>query len=135
MVWTQEQTAETTLPAKLIWAAWADVERWPEWNGDIEQIKLNGPFAIGSTIAMTPKGQDTVTLRLAELTEGEEFTDEADLDGTVIRTLHRLEKLDGDRLRVVYRLQATGPAAEHAGPAISADFAETIAALLDYAGR
>jgi uncharacterized membrane protein len=134
-MWSHEQSAETNLPARPIWEAWADVERWPEWNGDIEQITINGPFATGSTIAMTPKGQDSVELRIAELTEGEEFIDEADLDGTVIRTLHRLEPLDGDRLRVVYRLQATGPAAEDLGPAISADFAETIAALLDYAAR
>jgi len=134
-MWTHEQSAETTIPAKRIWEAWADVERWPEWNGDIEQIKLNGPFAVGSTILMTPKDQETVELRIVGITEGEEFIDEADLDGTVIRTLHRLERLDGDRLRVAYRLQATGPAAEHLGPAISADFAATIAALIDYAAR
>lgn len=134
-MWTHEERTETSVPAERVWAAWADVERWPEWNLDIERITLTGRFALGSTIAMTPKGQDTVELRIAELIEGEEFVDEADLDGTVIRTLHRLERLEGGRARIVYRLQATGPAAEYLGPAISADFAQTIAALVAYSAR
>jgi hypothetical protein len=134
-MWTSEHNAETTVAAERIFGAWADVERWPEWNDDIEQIALNAPFAAGSTIAMTPKGQDTVDLRIAEVTAGERFIDEADLDGTVIRTIHRLELLEGDRLRVVYRLEASGPAAEQIGAAVSADFANTIASLLEYARR
>ena len=82
---------------------------------------------------MTPKGQGTVELRIAEVADGEGFIDEADLDGTVVRTIHRLELLEGDRLRVVYRLEASGPAAEQIGAAVSADFPDTIASLLEYA--
>ena len=134
-MWTSEHNAETTVAAERIFGAWADVERWPEWNADIEQIALNGPFDAGSTIAMTPKGQDTVQLHIAEVADGEGFIDEADLGGTVIRTIHRLERLDGDRLRVVYRLEASGPAAEQIGAAVSADFADTIGSLLEYARR
>ena len=135
-MWTHEQGAETALPGKRIWEAWADVERWPEWNGDIERIELNGPFAAGSTILMTPKGQDTVELRIAQLTDGEEFVDEADLGGTVIRTLHRLERLETvTACGSSTGCRQPGPRPEHVGPAISADFAETIAALLDYAAR
>jgi hypothetical protein len=35
----------------------------------------------------------------------------------------------------VYRLEATGPAADEIGPAVSADFDSTIAALDRYASR
>jgi hypothetical protein len=132
-MWSIEHNAETTVAAERVFGAWADVERWPEWNDDIEQIALHGPFAAGSTIAMTPKGQGTVELRIAEVADGEGFIDEADLDGTVVRTTHRLEPLEGDRLRVVYRLEASGPAAAQIGAAVSADFADTIASLLEYA--
>ncbi len=76
-----------------------------------------------------------VELRIGQLVEGELFVDEADIDGTSLRTMHRIEPLGGDRIRVVYRLDATGPAAEEIGPAISADFADTIAALVEHAGR
>ncbi len=134
-MWTIEHSAETTVPPERIWAAWADVERWPDWNGDIERIALDGPFATGSTIAMTPRGQEPVKLRIAEAVEHERFVDEADVEGTTVRTIHRLDRLEGDRARVVYRLEASGPAAEQVGPAVSADFPDTVASLLEYASR
>lgn len=134
-MWEIEHSIEATVAPEAVWRAWADVRRWPEWNGDIERIELAGPFATGSTIAMTPRGQETVELRLAEVVEGERFVDEAQVAGTTVRTTHRVERLDGGSSRIVYRLQATGPAAEEIGLAISADFADTLAALAEYAAR
>jgi hypothetical protein len=134
-MWMTEQSIETTVAPDAIWRAWGDVERWPEWNGDIERIELHGPFATGSKILMTPEGQDTVELRIAEAVAPERFVDEAQVGGTVVRTTHRIEPLGDGRRRVVYRLEASGPAAEQIGPAVSADFAETLAALVEHAGR
>jgi hypothetical protein len=131
-VWTVEHSIEADLGPEGIWRAWADVERWPAWNADIERISISGPFATGCTIAMTPKGQDTVNLRITEAVEGERFVDEADVEGTVVRTTHRIDRLDGDRVRIVYRLEASGPAEEQIGPAVSADFDETLASLVEY---
>jgi hypothetical protein len=104
-------------------------------DGDIERIELAGPFAPGSTIAMTPAGQEAVELRIAEAVEGERFVDEAEVANTLVRTTHRIERLDDGRARVVYRLEASGPAAEQIGPAVSADFPEVLAALVEHAGR
>jgi len=132
-MWTTEHSIETTVAPDAIWRRWVAVERWPEWNADIERIELRGPFATGSTIAMTPRGQDTIELRIGEAVEGELFVDEATVDGNVIRTLHRIDRLDGERIRVVYRLAADGPLAEQLGPAISSDFPDTLAALVEHA--
>jgi len=134
-MWTTEHSLETTVAPEAIWRAWADVERWPEWNADIERIELSGRFATGSTIAMTPRGQVTAELRIADAVEGELFVDEADVDGTIVRTTHRIERVDDERVRVIYRLEASGPAADQIAPAVSADFDETIAALVEHAGR
>jgi hypothetical protein len=134
-MWTTEHSIETTATPEAIWRSWAAVSRWPEWNGDIERIELTGPFAAGSTIAMMPPGQETVSLRITEAVEPELFVDEADLGGTVIRTIHRVERLGGDSVRIVYRMEASGPAADALGPAISADFPETLAALAAHAQR
>jgi len=133
-MWTTEHSVETTVAPTAIWRAWTDVEGWPRWNADIDRIELRGPFAIGTVIAMTPRGQETVELRIADLGEGEFFVDEADVDGTLVRTMHRIERLGGDRSRIVYRLEASGPAEEQIGPAVSADFDETLSALVRYAG-
>src|SRR5215217_6631769 len=98
-MWTNEQSIETTASREAIWRLWSDVAGWPEWNGDIEHIEISGPFAPGSTITMTPVDQDPIELRVAEAVEPDLFVDEADLGDVVVRTIHRVEALDGDRRR------------------------------------
>jgi hypothetical protein len=54
---------------------------------------------------MTPVGQDRVELRIAEAVEPALFVDEAELADVVVRTVHRVEPLEGERNRVVYRME------------------------------
>ena len=132
-MWVAEHSIETTATPAAIWRQWSDVDAWVEWNGDIERIELDGPFAAGSRITMTPIGQEPVELRLAEAVEPERFVDEADLGEIVVRTIHRVERLDQGRARVTYRMEITGPAADtlgpEIGPEISGDFPQVLAAL------
>jgi hypothetical protein len=78
-MWIAEHVIETTVSPEAIWRQWADVAGWPEWNGDLERAQLEGPFAAGSRITMTPFGQDAIELRIAETAERTLFVDEADL--------------------------------------------------------
>lgn len=138
-MWTTEHNIETSAAPEAIWRLWADVPGWPVWNGDIERIELIGPFAAGSRILMTPVGEEPIELRIAEAVEPERFVDEADLGEIVVRTIHRVERLDDERARarVTYRMEITGPAADtlgpQIGPQISADFPQTLAALVERA--
>ena len=136
-MWTTEQNIETSAAPEEIWRLWADVGGWPEWNGDIERIELVGAFAAGGTIVMTPIGQEPIVLRIAEAVEPELFVDEADLGEIVVRTIHRVQRLDPERARITYRMEITGPAADtlgpQIGPEISADFPQTLAALAERA--
>ena len=133
-MWDYEHSVETSAAPEAVWRRWADVATWPEWNADIEEVRLDGPFAVGGVITMTPKGQDPVVLRIVEATSNTSFTDEADFGGTLIRTRHLVERTGGGRTRIAYRTEITGPAADtlgpEIGPAITADFPETIAALV-----
>ncbi len=132
-MWVREHSIETAAAPEALWRCWAEVENWGSWNPGIEKIELRGPFATGTEIAMTPPGEETVLLRIAELVEGELFVDEARIEGLLLRTTHRLDRLDGGRVRVVYRMEITGEGADELGPqlgpAITADFPETVAAL------
>ena len=136
-MWSTEESIETNASADAIWRLWADVPRWPDWNADIEHIELSGPFATGSKISMTPIGQEPVDLRIEEAIEPERFIDVAALDDVVVRTIHRVERIDDDRNRIIYRMEITGPAADEVGPQlgpeISGDFPQTLAALVDRA--
>jgi hypothetical protein len=136
-MWATEHSIETSSAPDEIWRLWADVPGWREWNGDIERIELHGPFATGSRIVMTPIGQEPIELRIAEAVEPELFVDEADMGEIVVRTAHRVEPLEGERARITYRMEITGPAADtlgpQIGPEISADFPQTLAALVERA--
>jgi Polyketide cyclase / dehydrase and lipid transport len=131
--WTREHSIETTASALAVWRLWADVPGWGKWNADIERIELDGPFAAGSVITMTPRGQDPVVLRIGELVENELFVDEAEIDDVVIRTHHLIEPIGDERIRIVYRIEISGPGAgrlgPELGPQISADFPDTLAEL------
>jgi uncharacterized protein YndB with AHSA1/START domain len=133
-MWQIEHSVETTAQPEDVWRVWKDVAGWPEWNGDIERIELVGPFAAGGRIVMTPFGDEPVDLLIAEAVEPERFVDEADLGDVVVRTDHRVERLDAGRARVTYRMEITGPAADtlgpELGPQISADFPQTLSALV-----
>jgi uncharacterized protein YndB with AHSA1/START domain len=138
-MWTNEQSIETAASPEAIWRLWSDVAGWPAWNADIEHIEISGPFTAGSTISMTPIGQDPVELRIAEAVEPDLFVDEANLGDVVVRTIHHIERLEGGRSRVIYRMEISGPAADSVGPElgpqISADFPQTLAALAQHAER
>jgi hypothetical protein len=132
-VWYAEHSIETTATPQAVWAVWADVPRWPEWNGDIARIELDGPFAAEGRIVMTPFGQEPIPLRIAAAIEPALFVDEADLGDVVVRTTHRVEPLDGARSRITYRTEISGARAEalgpRIGPQISGDFPDMLAAL------
>jgi hypothetical protein len=132
-VWTTEHSIETNASPEAIWGLWRDVPSWPEWNADIEHIEMVGPFAPGSIISMTPVGDEPIDLRIAEAVEPELFVDEVELGDLVVRTIHRVDRLEGDRSRVVYRMEIRGPAADtqgpELGPAISGDFPDVLSRL------
>src|ERR687887_363891 len=65
-MWAAEHSIDTSALPEHVWRLWADVPGWPEWNGDIERIELDGSFALGGRIVMTPIGQEAIELRIAE---------------------------------------------------------------------
>lgn len=84
-------------------------------------------------------GDDPVLLRIAEAVENELFVDEAVFGDLLLRTTHRIDRIDGDRIRVVYRMEITGAGADETGPrigpAITADWPDTMASLAELALR
>jgi hypothetical protein len=86
---------------------------------------------------MTPVGGEPVELRIAEAVEPSLFVDEAELGDVLVRTIHRVDRVDADRIRITYRMEITGPAADtigpQVGPEISGDFPDTRAALVETA--
>jgi uncharacterized protein YndB with AHSA1/START domain len=138
-MWKHEESIETTATPEALWQHLSDVPTWPQWNDAIETIDIEGPFAVGTIVTITPTGQKPVRVRLVDVRPGESFTDEMDAGDFVVRTEHRLEPVTpvtpeaSGLTRIVYRAKITGEAASHAaaelGPQIAAGFPAELAAL------
>ena len=132
-MWSTEHSVETNASPEAVWRQWADVPHWPKWNSDLAEAELEGEFGVGGTIRMTSKDGDVVELRIAEASEPELFVDEADFGNVIVRTTHRVERAEGDRARIVYQMEITGPEGDvigpELGPQISGDFPDVLEAL------
>jgi hypothetical protein len=136
VMWEYEYRVETSAASDVVWRHWADMASWPEWNGGIATIEVDGPFAVGTRFVMTPPEGEAVPLQLVDIEDGRSFTDQLDGGDFVVRTTHRLEPRPGGTW-LVYRTEITGPAADELGPElgpqITADFPEVLAALVQRA--
>ena len=136
-MWTHEHTAETALAPEAVWRVIEDMENWPRWDTSMEEVTLEGPFAVGTRVRMKPTGQDPITSVITTATENERYADETDLGDVVLRFSHTLTRLPQGGTRIIHRLEISGPKAAELGPelgpAITADFPEAMQALLAYA--
>lgn len=98
-------TATTKAKVSDIWATWVDVSRWPTWDNGLESVSMRDSFKPGSTLLLTPKGAEQVTVQLKTVTQGEEFSDETKLPFGVLRNFHRMEK-HGDFVRLTHEVHA-----------------------------
>lgn len=127
--WRSEYAIETSASAARIWSIFRDVAAWKNWNAGIEQIGIDGPFAIGTWFTMKPPGEEALRSQLIEVRENECFIDETRVGDLTILVAHRIEPLGPARTRIVYAVDAQGPQASEIGPAVSADFPEVLASL------
>jgi hypothetical protein len=132
MPFTYTHSIETDAPADAIWSLYEDVTSWPSWDAQAEEITRDGPFATGTTGTMKFAGQAPLRYRLAKVEPLKEWIDETPVDQIVVRVAHRLEPLGGGRLRLTYAAEIDGPEEQTSqiGPAITADFPDTMQALI-----
>ncbi|WP_426593546.1 polyketide cyclase [Cellulomonas sp. McL0617] len=135
-MWIAEHTAETDLPRENVWAALADLHRGALTYEGADSFELRGPFAVGTTVAVTPVGQDTFESRIVDLVEPATYADATTFGDLTLLFRHTLVEVDGGT-RVTHRLEIDGPSADEVGPElgpqISDDFGTSMQALFDAA--
>jgi hypothetical protein len=85
---TAAHATSSAAPAAFF-ARWADMATWPEWNHDTEWVRLDGPFAAGSTGVLKPRGGPKVKFVIEKLVPDQEFVDTSLLFGARL-TFHHL---------------------------------------------
>jgi hypothetical protein len=125
-------TLDADVPATALWALYEDVDSWPTWDAEAERVTRDGPFATGVTGTMKLVGQEPLRYRLSKVEPLREFVDETPLGDLLVRVAHRIDPLPDGRVRLTYHAEVDGPQepAQQLGQAITADFPETMAALV-----
>jgi len=82
----QAQITSAATPAAFF-ERWADMATWPQWNADTEWVRLDGPFATGSTGVLKPKGGPKTKFVIEKLTDSE-FVDVSRLLGARLTFHH-----------------------------------------------
>lgn len=129
-MYTWNHSVTTTATPEQVWALYADVQRWLEWDSGLEAVTLDGPFQSGSTGTMKVQGQPPLSWSLLEVDQNTWFTDVTEIPGVATLTFgHRIQPLPTGA-RVTHEVRIEGPAAAQLGPMVTADTPEAMAQLV-----
>jgi hypothetical protein len=124
-MWTTEASAISSANPETIWNLYSTVEKWLDWDHDLEASQLHGTFEVGSRGEMVIKGSPAaLPFVLTEVETLQIFTTETPLPGAMVHFVHTLEQtLEGTR--IVHRASITGEHWER--------FAQTVGANIEHA--
>lgn len=100
MITISEASARSTAEPAAFFARWADMATWPEWNTDTKWVRLDGPFATGTTGVLKPKGGPRVKFVIESLVPDREFVDVSLLPGARLTFRHAVESMPDAGCRV-----------------------------------
>ena len=69
----REAALETKAPADRVWRVWSDVNRWPEWNPDMKESRLDGPLKLGATGMINTRSGGKHDVVVTQYQEGRSF--------------------------------------------------------------
>jgi hypothetical protein len=101
--------ASSSAPPAAFFARWADTDTWPQWNADTEWVRLDGPFAAGSTGVLKPKGGPKVAFVVQTLVPDREFVDVSKLLGARLTFRHLVTARDDGGCTVEVGVDISGP--------------------------
>jgi hypothetical protein len=111
MILLSSAHATSTAPPSAFFERWADMDSWPEWDEAVRWVRRDGPFAVGTTGSLTPKGGPKVAFVIQTLVPGREFTDRSTMPGAALTIQHLVEVRDDGRTGIDIVVSIDGPLA------------------------
>jgi len=125
------QSLDTTASPDVLWTIWSKPETWPEWNPDVEEVKLDGPFAPGTTGTMRTKRGGSHPIRLEKVDQGRSFQLEAAaMPGAKFHFRCAIEPLASGGIRISQSINMTGGMAWLFSPMMGAKIAQSFPPIL-----
>jgi hypothetical protein len=97
----------TEVPAEKLYRAIADINRWPEWDSEIEATSHDGRLIPGALFTLKPKGGPRVSMEIVEATAPTRFADLSHLPLAKMRTSHSFIQV-AERTRVDVKIEVWG---------------------------
>jgi hypothetical protein len=129
MTFRLERTVSTTAGPADVWAVWSDPGTWPDWDPAVQAVRLDGPFAEGTTGTMTLTGPVEVPVSLEVVVPGSRYLDQLTMGDLVIRIDHVVRPAEGGA-EVTVTTTIEGPGADDLGPLVTADAPVAMEALV-----
>lgn len=133
-MWTTNYQNVTAASPQAVWEALAALHSGTPLGPNSDTFELHGPFAVGTTLTVTPQGQDPMRSVIIELEPARVYADQTVFGDLILTFRHRLAPRHGGGTHVTHTLEVSGPAADQVGPElgpqISGDFPVAMAELL-----
>lgn len=129
-MWNTEYTVETDVPADALWSALRDLHTGTPIGPSSDTFDIQGPFAVGTEILVTPQGQDTFRSTIVELEENRRYADRTEFGELTLLFRHTLDPV-GSGTRVTHRLEIDGAQADAMGPEIGPSISEDFPVAMD----
>ncbi|TMG07427.1 MAG: hypothetical protein E6I06_09935 [Chloroflexi bacterium] len=127
----REASLETTAPPATVWRVWSDVNRWPEWNPDMKESRLDGPLKLGATGMINTKSGGKHDVVVTHFQDGRSFELESTaLPGTKMAIRATIAP-SGAGTRISQGFEPRGLLAPLVGPMMSGQILKTFNAVLD----
>jgi hypothetical protein len=138
MMWSTEETVETSASRDAVWEAVCDLHTGDLTYPGADRFELHGPFAVGTELTVVPEGQEPIRSRIIELEAGRTYADVTEFGDVRLTFRYDLgDRAEGTVVRYSLTIDGTGAEAvgPELGPQISADFPASLAALVGEAER
>lgn len=132
--WDYAPNVDTSAAPETVWRVCADVERWPSWQSDVVEVRLDGPLRTGATGTISRIDRVAAPLRIVSAAEGQGYVSELELaPGVSLRTEHELQPLPDGGTRIVHHCTVPRALLDTFGldfaPALYAQMQQTLKAL------
>jgi Polyketide cyclase / dehydrase and lipid transport len=122
---------ETSASPEAVWNIWSKPDAWPEWNPDVQEIKLNGPLAAGTTGTMRTKRGGAHPIRFESVESGKSFQlQAAAIPGAKFHFRCTIEPLASGGSRISQSISMSGGMAWLYGPMIGSKIAQSFEPIL-----
>ena len=108
-----ERVIDIAAPRDQVWAALADVERWPEWTASVTSVERldPGPFGVGSRARVRQPRLPAATWTVTALEPGRSFEWRSAVPGLGSVGDHRVDTVGGRASLVTLSVTWSGPLA------------------------